>query len=181
MVTDVRPLSTYIVNAHEILRKGLKQFLMFKETDLGTYLHFLVNKRIEPFVDEYGQEIRLYKKVLRFIWEQHNETLVQNYAINNFDKDKLDLCSVARFLSHQTSVKDRSTIMNRMSGALKYRCHPCTPYTPKQYDETTVPSTSDINLDEGLSPEKSLILCKKLVDKNEELANFPLPNNTFGK
>lgn len=153
---------------------------MFKETDLGTYLNFLVNKRIEPFVDEFGQEIRNYKKVLRFIWEQHNETLVQNYAINHFDKDKLDLCSVARFLSHQTSVQDRLTIMNRMSDALNYRCHPCTPYTPKQYYETTVPSTIDINL-EGLSPEERLTLCKEPSDKDEVLANSSLPKNMFGK
>lgn len=153
---------------------------MFKETDLGTYLNFLVNKRIDPFVDEYGQEIRNYKKVLRFIWEQHNETLVHNYAITHFDKDKLDLCSAGRFLSHQTSVQGRSTIMNRMSDALNYRCHPCTPYTPKQYDETTVPSISDTNL-EGISPEESLTLCKEPNDKNEELVNFSLPTNMFGK
>jgi len=82
----------------------LQQFLGFKDTDLGTYLNYLIYKRTEPFVDEYGQVIRVYKKVFRFIWEQHNETLVQNYAVGQFNKDKLDLCSVARYLSHQPTV-----------------------------------------------------------------------------
>jgi len=40
---------------------------------------------------------------------------VHNYAIGQFDKDKLDLCSVARYLSHQTSVEDRGTILKRVS------------------------------------------------------------------
>ena len=149
--------SSYIVEANEVLRKGLKQFLGFKDSDLGTYLSYLIFKRTEPFVDEYGQVIRVYKKVFRFIWEQHNETLVQNYAIKQFDKDKLDLCSVARYLSHQPTVDNRETIMKRMSDALNYTCHPCTPYTPKQYDETIVPSTV---YPEGISPEESLFLCK---------------------
>ena len=137
----------------------MQQFLAFKDNDLGTYLNYLIHKRTEPFVDEYGQVIRNYKKVFRFIWEQHNETLMQNYAIKQFNKDKLDLCSVARFLSHQSTVEHRKTIMKRMSDSLNYTCHPCTPYTPKQYNETIIPSTDNIN-SEGLSPEESLILCK---------------------
>jgi len=47
--------------------------------------------------------------------------------------------------------------MKRMGDALRYQCHPCTPYTPKQYDETIVPSTDAINPD--ISPEESFILC----------------------
>jgi len=50
--------------------------------------------------------------------------------------------------------------MKRMWDALGYRCHPCTPYTPKQYNETIVPSTDGINPE--ISPEESLILCKSL-------------------
>jgi len=144
----------------------LQQYLEFKDLDLGTYLSHLIYKRTEPFKDEYGQVIRAYKKVFRFIWEQHNETLVQNYAIGQFDKDKLNLCSVARYLSHQPKVEQRGTIMKRMGDALEYMCHPCTPYTPKQYSETVVPSTDGIN-PAGVSPEESLILCKEtLTGKN---------------
>jgi len=152
-------LSSYIVEAHELLSKGLQEFLDFKDADLGTYLNHLVNQRTEPFVDEFGQVIRLYKKVFRFIWEQHNETLENNYAIGHFDKDKLNLCSVARFLSHQPAVEQRVTIVQKMGDALRYRCHPCTPYTPKQYDETIIPSTDGLS-PEGFSPEESLMLCK---------------------
>ena len=103
--------SSYIVEANEVLRKGLKQFLGFKDSDLGTYLSYLIFKRTEPFVDEYGQVIRVYKKVFRFIWEQYNETLVQNYTSGRFNKNKLDVCSVARYLSHQRIVDNRETIM----------------------------------------------------------------------
>jgi len=138
----------------------LQQYLGFKDTDLGTYLSHLIYKHTEPFVEEYGQVIRVYKKVFRFIWEQYNETLVQNYAVKRFNKDKLDLCSVARYLSHQPAVVQRATIMKRMGDTLGYRCHPCTPYTPKEFGETIVPSTDDIN-PEGVSPEESLILCKE--------------------
>jgi len=157
--TDLRLKSFYIFNAHEVLRKALQQYLEFKELDLGSYLSHLIYKRTEPFKDEYGQDIRNYKKVFRFIWEQHNETLVQNYAIKQFDKDKLYLCSVARYLSHQPNVEQRGTIMKRMGDALEYRCHPCTPYTPKEHDKTAVPSTDGIN-PAGVSPEESFILCQ---------------------
>lgn len=50
--------------------------------------------------------------------------------------------------------------MKRMGDALGYRCHPCTPYTPKQYGGTIVPSTDGIDPD-GITPEESLILCKR--------------------
>jgi len=157
---DMQRKSSLVVNADEVLRKGLQQYLQFKDADFGTYVNYLINKRKEPFMDEYGQIILNFQKVLRFIWEQYNETLVQNYAIDQFNKDKLNLCSVARFLSHQKTVDQRETIMKRMWEALGYRCHPCTPYTPKQWDKTIVPSTDGINPD--ISPEESLILCKSL-------------------
>ena len=175
MENDSNLQSSYIVKAHEVLNKGLKQLLGFKDTDLGTYLSYLIYKRTEPFVDEYGHVIRVYKKVFRFIWEQYNETLMQNYAINRFYKDKLVLCSVARYLSHQPTVEQRETIMKRMGDALGYRCHPCTPYTPKQYDETIVPSTDDIN-PEGVSPEESLILCKE--SQIQEQGSIPSLGNS---
>jgi len=158
---------SYIVEAHEVLRKVLKEFLGFKDATLGTYLSYLIYKRTGPFVDEYGRVIRAYKKVFRFIWEQHNETLVEKYTARRFNKDKLDLCSVARYLSHQPTLEQRATIMKRMGDALGYRCHPCTPYTPKQYGETIVPSTDDIS-PEGVSPEESLILCKESQTQGQE-------------
>ena len=172
---DLRFQSSYIFSAHEVLRKGLQQFLGFKDTDLANYLSYLIFKRTEPFVDEYGQVIRNYKKVFRFIWEQHNETLVQNYAVGQFNKDKLDLCSVARYLSHQPAVEQRGTIMKRIREALGYKCHPCTPYTPKQYDETIVPSTDDID-PEGVSPEESLIFCKE--SQIQEQGSIPSLGNS---
>lgn len=153
-----------------MIRKGLQEFLDFKDADLGTYLNHLIIQRTEPFVDEYGQVIRLYKKVFRFIWEQHNETLAHNYAVGQFDKDKLYLCSVARFLSHQSTVEQRETIMKKMGDALKYRCHPCTPYTPKQYDETIIPST---HINQGISPEEALVLCNGNISNGQAM---PLPS-----
>ena len=161
---DERLQTSYIIEAHEVLRKGLRGFLNLKDTDLGTYLSYLIFNRTDPFEDEYGQNIRNYKKVFRFIWEQYNETLAQNYAIKQFNRDKLDLCSAARYLSHQPTVQNRATILKRIGDALRYRCHPCTPYTPKQYDETIVPNTNDINLDE-ISPLEILILCNKTREK----------------
>ena len=157
-------MPSFIADAHEIVRNGLREFLGLYETDLGSLLsHLLRARNTEPFVDEYGEIIRNYKKVFRFIWEQHNETLVKNYTVARFTKDRLYLCSIARYLSHQPKVEHRTTIMKRMGDALRYRCHPCTPYTPKQYDETIVPSTDAINPD--ISPEESLILCNENAEK----------------
>jgi len=111
-------------------------------------------------VNEYGKTIRSYKKVLRFIWQQYNETSVQNYAIKQYDRDKLDLCSVARFLSHQPTGKNRATIMKRMGEALDYQCHPCTPYRRKEHNDTIIPSFDGIS-PEGISPDESRILCER--------------------
>ena len=63
MENDSNLQSSYIVKAHEVLNKGLKQLLGFKDTDLGTYLSYLIYKRTEPFVDEYGHVIRVYISV----------------------------------------------------------------------------------------------------------------------
>jgi len=167
---DLRRQPSYIVEAHEVLRKGLQEYLGFHSTNFGVYLKYLIFNRTEPFVDEYGQNIRNYRKVFRFIWEQYNETLVHNYAIKQLNKDKLDLCSVARYLSHQPKVEQRKTIMKRMGDALRYMCHPCTPYTPKQYGETIVLSSDDIN-PEGISPEESLILCNSSYIQGQNILN----------
>lgn len=173
---DLRLPSTSIGEAHEVLRRGLQQFLSSKDADLGAYLSNLIFQRIEPFIDEYGQEIDSYPKVFGFIWQQYNESLLENYAINQFDKDKLYLCGVARFLSHQTQVNDRRTIMKRMGDALGYKCHPCSPYNPKRYGETNVPNTDNVGQD-GLSPEESLILCKRVEEDGQEslLTTSPAP------
>ncbi len=165
---DLRVQTTNIIKAHEIIRKGLQQYLKLREVDLGAYLSYIIQNNL-TFVDEYGQEIRSYYKIFRFIWEQYNETVCQNYAVNQFDKDKLDLCSVARFLSHQPVVEDRQTLMKRMGHALNYTCHPCTPYKRREYGEVLVPNTDDISSD-GFSPRYSVILCKEYgVDEKGQL------------
>ena len=149
---NFRLKSSSIVQAQEIIRKGLQQFLDLRDMDLGSYLNHIIET--DPvFIDEYGKEIRSYYKVFSFIWIQYNETLCQNYAVRQFDKDKLDLCSVARYLSHRREVKDRETIVKRLGDALGYRCHPCTPYKRKEFGETIVPSTANINPN-GVSPDE---------------------------
>jgi len=150
-----------VANAREILRNGLQQFLGFEDTDLSIYLNQLVFKRTEPFVDEYDQVITAYRRVFRFIWEQYNETQIgNNYTVLQSNKIRLDMCSVARYLSHQPAVKNRNTIVKRMGNSLGYRCHPCTPYKRKEYGPTIVPSTTDIS-PEGVTPDESIILCKE--------------------
>ncbi len=136
----------------------MKSFLDFRDTELDTYLHRMI-QLTENYTDEYGQVIHAYKKVFSFILQQYKEVKVNNYAVGQFDKDKLDLCSVARFLSHQPKVDNRQNLMKRMGDALEYRCHPCTPYKRKEHDVTIVPETDNINPD-GVSPEESFILCK---------------------
>jgi len=169
---DYRLKTSNILNAHDVLRKGLQQYLEFKETGLGTYLRYIYENDL-IFVDEYGKEIKSYHKLFEFIWEQHNETLCQNYAITRYEKDKLDLCSVARFLSHRPEVKDRRTIMKSMGEALNYTCHPCTPYKPKLSSINSVPNTDNIS---PLSPEDSLIFCKGFGDVGQ--SNFPTTFST---
>ena len=172
--------ASQISKANEIVRKGLQQFLDLEDKNLGVYLNYILNKD-PPFLDEYGQEITFYSKILEAIWQQYNETLCNNYAINQYDQDKLDLCSVARFLSHQPAVEDRITIMKRIGDALDYRCHPCTPYKWLIYGFNTLPSTDSISAD--ISQEEILILCKDydhqgqfhLIDTTTATSNTPSP------
>jgi len=119
---------------------------MFTEIDLGTYFsHFI--KTDPTFVDEYGPEIRSYHKIISLICLQHNEIVCKNYAITNYENDKLNLCSIARFLSHQPRVENRNNIMKKMGVALGYKCHPCTPYKRKENGEYIAPNTDEISTD----------------------------------
>ena len=70
-----------ISKANEIVRKGLQQFVDLEDKNLGVYLNYILNKD-PPFLDEYEQEITFYSKILEAIWQQYNETLCNNYAIN---------------------------------------------------------------------------------------------------
>ena len=157
---DPRGETEAIAKAHQILSQALKQFLNVREDTLAFYLNEMIRRK-EAFVDEYGNVIGSYRKVFRFILTQHNEVLRKNYAVGQFDKDKLDMCSVARYLSHKTTKgQDRNTLMKRMSDALDYRCHPCTPYKPRLHGPTQTFDSSGIP-PEGLSIESSLRLCNR--------------------
>ena len=103
--------SSYIFKAHEVLSNGLKQFLnSSEEADLGTHLSQISSKNSNQlYLDEYGDVISSYHEVFTSIWEQYNETLCENYAAKQFETDRLDLCSVAKFLSHQKKRKKRIT------------------------------------------------------------------------
>jgi len=91
----------------------------------------------EPFYDEFGQIITSYKKIFSFILAQVNEVAVGNYAIKQFHKDRHDLCSVARYLTHQNmKYGGHETIIQRMGDALGSPCDPCIPYRRKQYSES---------------------------------------------
>lgn len=168
LLDDPRIKTSNILEAHKILRNGLQQYLEFREEDLGFYLNHIVQKK-PIFKDEYGQEIRSYIKVFKFIWKQYNETLCANYATKQYDVDKLDLCSAVRFLSHQPSVNDSETIMKKMGDALGYKCHPCTPYKRREYGGTVVPSTDDFSLIEGLSSKEIFDLCKDYDHQGEKV------------
>jgi len=141
---------------------------------LGTYLSYITNQRTEPFVDEYGKLITSYERVFRSIWEQYNETQVQNYAIMQFENDKLDVCSVARFLSHQPIVDNRVDLVKRVGDALGDRCHPCTPYKRKELGGTYVLiSTENVTIPDFVTPDESFEICKsfekRIIEKNVEL------------
>lgn len=179
---DVRNLSKNIVTAHEVIREALQQYLNVEEADLGAYLKQM-SQRSDPYVDEYGQEILSYKKVFRFIWKQYNETKVQNYAIKQFDKDKLDLCSVARYLSHQPVVQNRETILKIIGKALNYTCHPCTPYKRKEHGKTFIPNIEDIcpsGCPYDFTPEKSIVICRGYDEHRDRDTSTLLSNTTTG-
>ncbi len=99
----------------------------------------------EPFFDEFGQIITSYRKMFSFISEQVDEVAVGNYAIGQFHKDRYDLCSVARYLSHQLKYSDRKTIIQRIGDVLGAPCDPCIPYKRKQYSKR---DSTDDSVDE---------------------------------
>jgi len=69
---DPRLKTSYILKAHKILRNGLQQFLGFVAKDLGFYLNHIITEKRPIFKDEYGQVIRSYNKVFKFVWVQYN-------------------------------------------------------------------------------------------------------------
>ncbi len=137
---DLRIKSSFIYKAHEILRNGLVEFLRSKNhMDLGFYLRIMTQNNATYF-DEHENIISSYSDVWRSIWKQYNETLCENYATKQFENDKLDLCSVARYLSHQLQLKyHHTTILERMRVALKInKCDTCLPYNRNDPGETIV-------------------------------------------
>ena len=60
---DLRIKSSHIVKAHEIIREGLGEVFELKEEDSGTHLNYIFEKN-QTFVDENGQEIHSYHKVI---------------------------------------------------------------------------------------------------------------------
>ena len=99
-----------------------------------------MNQNNSTYYDENGKIISSYSDVWSSIWKQYNETLCENYATKQFENDKLDLCSVARYLSHQLQLKFRPTIiLETMGVVLKIkRCDLCLPYNRNQPGETII-------------------------------------------
>ena len=56
-----------------------------------------------------------------------------NYAVDQFEEDKYDLCGVSKYLSHRPTFSDRQNIMTRMGNALDTVCDPSMPYKRKIY------------------------------------------------
>ena len=70
--------------------------------------------------------------------------------------------------------------MKRMGDALEFRCHPCTPYRPKQFSETVIPDiSSGIDLDK-VSPEEILALCKEYQDQDQGILPFICTKESSG-
>jgi len=136
---DLRIKSSFIYKAHEILRNGLEELLELNHMDLGFYLSIMTSNKT-TYYDEIENVISSYSDVWRSIWKQYNETLCENYATKQFVDDTLDLCSVARYLSHQLQLKYRQTyIFERMGVALKIKkCDTCLPYNRKDPGEIVV-------------------------------------------
>lgn len=98
-----------------------------------------MNQINETYYDEFGEEIISYKDVWGFIWKQYNETLCENYATKQFANDKLDLCSVARYLSldEMQDENSKTSIVERMEIALRSLCDSCLPYNRMEPGETS--------------------------------------------
>jgi len=140
---DLRQETELITNAHEVLRVALRQFLNMRDMNLAEYLKEVRSQNESSFVDELGEIIKSYKKVFSFILDQVEEVELGNYAVKQFAKDRHDLCSIARYLSHQVLYADRKTIIKRMGDALGQACDPCTPYKRLQHANEVAINTID--------------------------------------
>jgi len=137
---DLRIKSSFIYKAHEIIWNGLEELLESKNhADLGFYLNIMTQNN-STYYDENGKIINSYNDVWSSIWKQYNETLCENYATKQFENDTLDLCSVARYLSHQLQLKyHHTTILERMGVALKIKkCATCLPYNRNELGGTMI-------------------------------------------
>lgn len=139
---DPRRETDHIVRAHEVLRGALRDYLNWKNANITTYLQEMRTQN-ESYYDEFGVVIKSYRKVFSFILDQVEEVELGNYAVKQFEKDRHDLCSVARYLSHQKRYAERETILHRMGEALGKPCDPCTAYKRQQHAENVVPSTDE--------------------------------------
>lgn len=140
---DFRRETELITNAHEVLRVALRQFLNMRDMNLAEYLKEVRSQNESFFVDELGETIKSYKKVFSFVLDQVEEVELGNYAVKQFAKDRHDLCSIARYLSHQVLYADRKTIIKRMGDALGQACDPCTPYKRLQHANEVAINTID--------------------------------------
>lgn len=127
---DFRLKTAQIIQAHEVLRIALRNYLDWKDTDLTYYLDAM-RKKNESYLDEFGNEIRSYKTIFSLILKQVHEVENNNYAVSQFDGDKYDLCSISKYLSHQRTFSDRQNIMSKMGDALGTKCDPSMPYKRK--------------------------------------------------
>ena len=102
LVQDLRLKSSQIADAIEVLCKELQTFLDFKGAPLRIhilqYLNHMIHHRSQPFNDEYGHEMRSYKKV-PIGYVKYAYFLVQLYG-------KANQCSTATLLI----TTERSTI-----------------------------------------------------------------------
>jgi len=132
-----RTRSSFIYKAHKIILNGLEVLFNLTHLSLGMHLSYMT-QTTKPYYNENGLIISSYKDVWNIIWKQYNETLCENYATKQFENDKLDLCSVARYVFHQIKLKNlTSSIVEKMGVALMIkRCDICLPYNRNGFSET---------------------------------------------
>jgi len=146
---DLRQKPAQVSQAHEVLRLALRSFLDLKETNLSFYLDEM-RKMNESYLDEFGNEIKGYRTIFSLVLKQVDEVENNNYAVNHFEGDKYDLCSISKYLSHQRTFSDRQNIISKMGDALGSECDPSMPYKRKLYGN---PASATVKNQE---PEKQL-------------------------
>ena len=92
-----------------------------------------MRKKNESYLDEFGNEIKGYRTIFSLVLKQVDEVENNNYAVNQFEGDKYDLCSISKYLSHQRTFSDRQNIISKMGEALGSECDPSMPYKRKLY------------------------------------------------